>query len=456
MSNFNFSIMFPNPETLINYINSGNPLNIVDTNSNTLLLYVCTQILYSKDRKWVNVAMKMLDFTPEQINLGYANPDGLTALILVSGANNEIALQILKHTSEEINLNFVEKNNLMNALMHACNPDSEEVALKMLEFPSIVISLQQININGYTPLMTACEESLSEVALTMIDKFPTDKLNIFQKGNDGKTAFQLALDNDLREVYMLLNQMMDEEERNSNMYRGEEDEEEVNQPKWAQGIMPEIPTTIQEQVIDTSKNGYDPFMLEERNIKDYIDEDKDNIVILYEDKYYLLTKSVVEKQINDGIVFECIKAEGIKNPNNIVENLPLFNIKIIGIDIPTDKTGIWPEFIYFDGIRNIISSESQYFTVIPLVDKMLVSVISLNEATKIGSGLGSAAGSLHCQNGQGGMAGIIIPAKPILTTTGGRRKKRGTVKRKKYLTKTQKRNRRNRFTKNTNSKKNTK
>ena len=70
---------------------------------------------------------------------------------------------------------------------------------------------------------------------------------------------------------------------------------------------------------------------------------------------------------------------------------------------------------------------------------MLISVISLNEAKKIGSGLGSEAGSLHCQNGQGGMAGIIVTANPILAVSGGKRKKRRTMKKKKYSKKTKKR-----------------
>jgi hypothetical protein len=227
------------------------------------------------------------------------------------------------------------------------------------------------------------------------------------------------------------------------------EQEQEKQYKYASGEMPMI-HAFPEQVIDTGKNGYDAVMLEERNVKEYIDEDKDNVVILYEGTNYLLARSTIERQMEDGIVFECLLAGGEKQPSNVVQNLPLFNIKMIGIDIPTDKTGIWPEFIYLDGIKNIVSSEEQYFSVIALVDKMLVSVISLNEAKKWGTDLAgtTAAGSLHCQNGQGGMAGIIVPANPILAVSGGKRKrgtmkKRGTIKKrgmvKKYLKKTQKR-----------------
>jgi hypothetical protein len=222
---------------------------------------------------------------------------------------------------------------------------------------------------------------------------------------------------------------MVEDERNTNMYSNDNDNDNDNNENtgyaWGNSEMPIIPS-YPEQIIDTSKNGYDSIMLEERNIKEYIDEDKDNIVILYEEKSYLSSRSTIETQLADGIVFECLLAGGDKNPSNIVQNLPLFNLKMIGIDIPTDKIGIWPEFIYLDGIKNILMDENQYFSVIPLLNKMLVSVISLNEAKKWGTGQGSAAGSLHCQNGQGGLAGIIVLAKP--SVIGG--KKRKTMRRK--------------------------
>jgi hypothetical protein len=51
------------------------------------------------------------------------------------------------------------------------------------------------------------------------------------------------------------------------------------------------------------------------------------------------------------------------------------------------------------------------FAIIPL-DKILVSVISLEELDKVGTKF-SGANALHCQAGQGGLAGIIISASPI-------------------------------------------
>ena len=423
MSNINFDELFPTKQSLVKYIDDGNSLDIMDSEQNTLLIYICTNILQgSDDGFWNKQAMKMLELPPSQINLKYANSDGITGLILVSGVDNEVAMKMLSYGPEAVNLNSVEQNNKMNALMYGCTVDGEEVAIEMLKLPTIDISLQNVNNDGYSPLMLACENEVEEIALSMIDWFPTEKLNIFQKNNRGKNAFDLALDNEMMEVYRILGQMMNEEERNNDMYGTNNTKD-----KWAQGVMTDIPN-YELQLIDGSKNGYDSVMLEERNVKEYIDEDKGNIVILYEGKNYLLTRSTIERQMEDGIVFECLLAGGDKSPPNIVQNLPLFNIKMIGIDIPTDKTGIWPEFIYLDGIKNIITSENQYFSVIPLLDKMLVSVISMNEAKKWGTGQGSAAGSLHCQNGQGGMAGIIVPAQDINSTRGGKKNKRTNKK----------------------------
>lgn len=443
---------FPTPNSLETYIESGQPLNIIDElTDQTLLIYICDQILNSNSNNfklWVNVALKLLDFPPDQILLNYANRDGVTALILVSGVDVDVSLKILENNVENININSVEINNGMNALMYACTEDTEDVALKMLEFPTIIISIKHINKNGYTPLMIACEENINEIALTMIDQYPTEALNIFQKNNSGQTAFDLALNNESVEVYRILDQLMREMERNDNLYGRKEEEEEI---VWGKGDIPIINDLPEnDKIIDTTKEGYDPILLENKNIAEFINEDDDNIVISYEDKEFLLSKSIINQQLQEGIVYECLRAEGIKNPTNIVKNLPLFNLKIIGIDVPTDKIGIWPEFIYLDGIVNILNSENKYFHVIPLLNKMLVSVISLNEVRKIGSIQGSGYGSLHCQNGQGGLAGVIVPAKANIS--GGKKKIRKTTTKRKTMKRNKKTNKKNKKTNKKNKK----
>ena len=436
MNNF---LPFNDIKVLETYIQSGQPLNIIDRSTDyTLFMFVCDKILNTQPyQPWAKLAMKMLDLNADQINLKYANRDGITALILVSGVDVDVALKIIEFGPLNANINAVEKDNRMNALMYACTEDTEEVALKLLSLPQIVTSVQNINKNGYTPLMIACEEGLEEVALTMLEGFP-NALHLFQRNRQEQTAFDIAVENEeMSSVYRLIGEYMDDEQSMGNVIRDDDDEQEQEQteakPKpWANKEMPNIPS-FPEQIIDINGIGYDPFLLEERNIKEYLEEDKqDNIVIVFEGKNYLVSKSTIERQMEGAIIFECLVADNTKDYPNIVLNLPLYNLKAIGIDVPNEKIGVWPEFIYLDGMKEAVSSQDNLFSVIPLVDKMLVSVISINEVKKVGTTQGSGFGALHCQNGQGGMAGILVPAK---ASSSGGRKRRTNKKKSKVMKK---------------------
>jgi len=442
--------MFPDTKSLETYIDDNNPLDIIDTNSDTILIYVSTHILYDRDSQpWVEVALKILDHTPEEIKLNYQAPNGLTAFILVSGINDEIVMKMLSFGAEAVNINAIEKNNKNNALMYACQSAESDQALAMLAFPSISESLKVINIIGETPLIIATSQGLNEVVQKMLE-FPPEVLQLFHTDNNGNTALDLSVDSlsnaTSRELESIMRDYegseMDIPNDNDNNDSNNNNNSRSQMRPFAEGEMPTLPN-IPEQIIDNSQEGFNPIMREDENIAEYLNENKeDNIVILYQDKNYLLSKSTIQRQLEDGIVFECINAEGIKDPPNIIKNLPLFNIKIIGIDIPTDRVGLDPEFIYLDGIQYILDNNHQYYSVVPLMDKILVSVMSLHEIKKVGTDAGSAAGSLHCQNGQGGMAGIIVPAN--VTNSGGKRKNkktksRRTVKQRKYGSKKKRR-----------------
>lgn len=420
----NFLSLFPNPSLLDKYIDADKPVNIIDPTSDfTLFLFVCNNILYAQPiQPWINLALKMMNkYTAEELMLGYANRDGITALILVCGVDNEVSHKILSFGPQAANINAVEKDNKMNALMYSCTEDTQDTALELLEKKSSILpSLRNINNNGYTPLMIACEEKLETIALTMLEDFQPIDLNLLQKNNSGDTAADLAMQQQMFSVYQLINEILREQDILDNNirtldnddYEEEYEESETSRIKnWANKDMPEIPN-YPEPVIDINEMGIDTIYYDDKIIKEYLDEDKeDNIVISFENKNYLLSKSIINKQWEDAIVFECLQGNMNKNYPNVVHNLPLFNIKMIGIDIPIDKTGIWPEFIYLDGFESLLQSNEQLYKVIPLVNDMLVSVISLHEVKKIGTGEGSDYGALHCQSGQGGMAGIIVPAK---------------------------------------------
>ena len=188
--------------------------------------------------------------------------------------------------------------------------------------------------------------------------------------------------------------------------------------------MPEIPA-FKQQMIDLTKEAYDAIDLKNVIIKDYLNEDKDNIVIKVDDKYYLSSRETIARQQNDAIVFEC-KEVNIKKPYNIITNLPLYNLKMIGVNVPTEQVGIMPEYIYYytknvngsneNGIQYILNSNDQLFSVIPLYNKLLVSVISADEYNNIGRNV-TQPSSLHCQSGQGGLSAVIVKAYPVSVNT---------------------------------------
>jgi hypothetical protein len=205
---------------------------------------------------------------------------------------------------------------------------------------------------------------------------------------------------------------------------------------WGEGVMPDIPE-YEVQQIDINSEGYDPFNLENIKIKDYLAEDINNIAILYAGKVYLSSRFIIQSQDNNAIVYECLKANSRKR-SNVIGNLPLYNIKKIGLNLSSDSAvGVEPEFVYTDGIDKLLDDDNnvwQYYSIIHL--KNLVSIISADEASRLGTDFAGIS-SLHCQAGQGGLAGIIVRAKPIETkNTGG--KKRKTIKKRNLHKKTKK------------------
>lgn len=192
---------------------------------------------------------------------------------------------------------------------------------------------------------------------------------------------------------------------------------------WGEGVMPATPD-YPKQIIDIDSNGYDPMMMENINVKKHLDEDKkENIAILYNGKTYLTSRDIINQQEVDATIYECLEGDK-KTFKNIIGNLPLYNIKKIGIDISSDNAvGIEPEYIYMDGIDELLEDKDdwQYYSIIPLPNKQLVSVISLSEASKVGTDNGSGVSALHCQAGQGGLAGIIVKAYPNNVSGGTKR-----------------------------------
>jgi len=428
-----FDLMFPTKEDIENYIEQNKPLDIQDKYDDTLLMYVCF-------KEYEDVALKMLKKGFKAVRLSFLNKENnnLTALNIACFLRlKEVVLKMLEFGPKETNINSqdVAGDTPLMILIEQVSKDNDDLLLKaifkILDFEPRYLNLALVNDKGFTALMMACEYKLREIVFKMLDN-PGD-LNLFQEKN-GETAYDIAYRNDLEDISQLLRQRMREEEEyqivvpltNSNPLKKEQN--------FNVGTMPRISKEEVEKYnkINVNGDGWDPFQMENENIPSYLADDKqDNIAIRYLDKIFLSKRSILKQQQMEATVFECLEGNK-KVSENIVKNLPLYNIKKIGINISSDNAvGLEPEYIYMDGIERILQSKStdaeeNMFAIIPL-DKILVSVISLEELDKLGTEF-SGASALHCQAGQGGLAGIIISASPI--SLGGK-----TLKKKKSLKK---------------------
>jgi ankyrin repeat protein len=448
-----FETQFPNEDKLIKYIDENKPLNTIDLNGDSLLIFACT-------KKYTDAALKILQHDANDINLSYSSIYSNTTALLEACKNGltDVIDRMFDFKSNEIELNYIgdDYNSAINLL---CNNnfnlmsenDRTVIVQKMINKYSNELILSKQNDNGDTPLMISIKSKLIYIVHEMLDKFNSEQLSLNAINRKGDDAEALAEEEGLEDILMSIRLLSRRSENNdissipssAPTLATPPDSPESSAPttpnspfdfEFNQGSAPQI-QKYEKQIIDLNKEAYDPINMSNEKIYDYLNEDHNNIVIKMEDNYYLSSRSNLKRQIDDSIVFECIEAD-IKRPDNIIGNLPLYNLKMIGINVDTDKVGIIPEYIYYysmydlnniddNGIDYIINSNDQLFSVIPLHDKMLVSVISLNEINNLGRGFSSSS-AVHCQAGQGGLSGIIVKAYSVNKNIGGKLKK--TVK----------------------------
>ena len=467
-----FTNKFPTEDSLITYINENQTLEIIK-NGCSILMFACMN-------KYQTAALKILEKTPSKIKLSQFK-NGTTALIASckNGLVNVID-KLLDFDPNDILVNYHDENS-DNPISIICKSDiinvNDKIDLleKILDIHFTDLDLSSQNKQGNTPLMLMCSNfELEDIALKTITDYDLDRLNINAVNNKDENAETIAYENAMYPVYQeiirLKRRFMPDEyedayedeyysrisQRESHSDVENNDDENDEDEYGATGYMPEIPE-FKQQMIDLTKEAYDIIELKNIKIQDYLNENKDNIVIKVEEEYYLSNRDDIARQQNDAIVFEC-KVANIKKKYNVIANLPLYNLKMIGVDVTPEKVGIIPEYIYYymknvngsneNGIQYILNSNDQLFSVIPLNEKILVSVISANEFNNIGNDL-TQASSLHCQAGQGGLTGVIVKAYPAKGKTGG--KKINKTKKQKFNknnnTKNQKFNKKNRTNK---------
>jgi hypothetical protein len=150
---------------------------------------------------------------------------------------------------------------------------------------------------------------------------------------------------------------------------------------------------------------YDVIMMEDTNIHDYIKEDVDNIVFLYENNYYLLTKSRLSEIINmttteNAIMFDC----GGIGYSNVRHDYPYVLMNKLGIMLN--------EFINVISLENAISitkpTSGQYF-IIKGTNEVLISTTSDNV---LYGRYPNRISANHCQGGKHAIVFDIQKFKP--------------------------------------------
>ena len=442
-SEIDFESMFPDKKTLEIYVNGNNNLGLKDNQGNTLLMYVC--FLHYTD-----ILLTMLSKGANAVNLADVNGNGQSALAIACMLNlKQVALKMLEFGPDAVNINSKDQANdtPFMEVLRLLEKDSSfyEIAVKILDFSPRKLDLTIVNNDDYTALMLACKFKLQNIIFFLLESFDgqTYDLNLFQENEEGETALDIALRNDLIQLSDLISIKMREEEQYQIDIPTESNTTFKKVPVYASGLMPSLSLKDiqlfqqnQSLSIDLQTDGWDPFLFDNENIYSYLNQDvRDNIAIKYVGKVYLCKRSILQRQKEEATVFECLESNK-KDSSNIVYNLPLFNIKKIGINISSDSAvGIEPEYIYMDGINKIVENNSSLdiqqnlFSIIPLPDKTLVSIISLEEVNNIGFGF-SEASSLHCQTGQYGLAGLIVKASGMNHFKGGFHKKKKNISKK--------------------------
>ena len=132
------------------------------------------------------------------------------------------------------------------------------------------------------------------------------------------------------------------------------------------------------------------------NIEEYIGETYDNIVICYGDnKYFFTQRSVLFNQLNDSTIYPCREDSGVIPEKNIMGDIPLYNIKNVGLLLNAcDMSDLWE------------NSKGQLF-VYKETNIKFPTFVSYNVLQG-----GDWVSALHCQEGQESNVGKIKTAIP--------------------------------------------
>lgn len=148
------------------------------------------------------------------------------------------------------------------------------------------------------------------------------------------------------------------------------------------------------RTIDVNLHGIDYVSGEEHRIRDYVAEDRDNIVfqIAGQNMCFLSNRDVLRSRFQDAIKYECYRA------SNQSDGMLDSNINIHEPLISMRKLGIMVDYIFAADMAQILyRGYINYYILVPY--KILASTISKGVYDGTTGGMSDS----HCQEGQGGI-----------------------------------------------------
>lgn len=345
------------PEVAFKIIETGeyNP-GIINNEGSTALIYACGHGLKE-------VSLELIE--TGQSNPGALNNQGRTALFYACKAKmSEVALELIK--TRNSNPGAIDEDGF-TSLIGACLSNLPEVALELIKTGQ---SNPSVSVKGTTALIIACSKKQSEVAIALIKTGLSNPNSIAEKS--GLNALQIATNKDMTDVVKILKDK------------------------------------LKEQIVNINDDGYNFATMDKLKIKDYLNENINNLCFRINNQYYFTDKPSIITQINDNanIKFGCISAGyndfdvspfNYTGDENILYDEPYLSLSsIIGLQIFVKK-------IEIDGILNTPYS-TQIYNIIPsgITLKSIISAAYIN-------GLYGASAD-HCQPEKQTEVYTLVPA----------------------------------------------
>ena len=346
-----WAIQKNNPEMVELLIGKGADVNVV-------VKYGNSPLTHAVDDKSINIKI-IKDLLEAGANINHQNVRDRTAINIVSIDDNIEIAKLLLENNADVNIGDEYKDT---PLHWASTFGRMEIVKLLLKNGANVNAIDNI---GDTPLMWAARRNTDEtydLVKLLIDN-GADRSIVNKKGQQ---AYEITSNFKLKKL-----------------------------------LKPVIRFPIN---ITKTTESYDPIEMEtiKFNIGEYIAEDPDNIILMYEKNKYFPTKySTVLKQIKDNnfVFYGCKTVEGMLNPENIDKEQMYLNLNSIGFPIG----GIKCDF------NKLIDNQNHQLFGVYNTNKSYPSFVSLDVMEG-----GDMVSALHCQSGQDAKISKIVVCYPSI------------------------------------------